>query len=220
MKQKRPHSLSTPLARLHAWLHFYLKDHHLLRMGWWNLSEIAPGVWRCNQPSPYRLARLKARGLRHVVSLRGAVPHSYNLLEERACARLGLPLEYLSGITARELKPAATLLSVVDALAQIDGPVVFHCKSGADRTGIVAALYLILIKGADVAQTAEAQLAPRWVHFRRSKAGVLDHLFRVYLRDGAPAGQGLRDWLETEYDPKRIEADFKDWRAGAGRWAT
>lgn len=216
---KRPtHDLTSLTGRIRAWLHFYLKDHHLLRMAWWNLAQIAPGVWRSNQPSPWRLRRMRARGVTTVVSLRGASRRSFNLFEERACVDLGLDFVRLTGVMARGPVPAADMLAIVDGLAAIPGPKLFHCKSGADRTGLIAALYLILIEDVDVAKATRTQLGRRWVHFPRTRAGVLDHIFRVYLRDAAPAGQGFRDWLETVYDPAEVQADFNDWRAGAGRW--
>ncbi|SLN43304.1 hypothetical protein PSJ8397_02212 [Pseudooctadecabacter jejudonensis] len=205
---------------MRAWLHFYLKDHHLIRTVWWNTDEIAPGVWRSNQPSRGRLRRMARRGVRHVVSLRGGGAKSFNVLEAQACADLGLGFETLTGITARRPSPAAAMLRIVDGIAAAPKPVMFHCKSGADRTGLIAALYLILIEGVDVAEAARTQLGLRWAHLQRTRAGVLDHIFRVYLRDAAPRGQGFRDWLETVYDPADIKADFDDWRAGAGRWAT
>ena len=212
------HDISTRMGRVRAWLHFYLKDHHLLRIWWWNLHQIAPGVWRSNQPSPRRLGRYRGLGIRSVVSLRGAHVQSFNLFEAEGCAANGLTLSHFPGITARELQPAAQVLGIMDSLAAIPRPVVFHCKSGADRTGFVAALYLILIEGRPVAEAAQ-QLAPKYIHFPRSASGVLDHVFRVYLRDGEPHGLGFRAWMENGYDPASIETDFKDWRAGAGRWA-
>ena len=219
MSKKRPHDLTSLSGRMRTRLHFYFKDHHLLRMVWWNTGEIAPGVWRSNQPSPWRLRRMRARGVATVVSLRGDVRQSFNVLEESACADLGLGFVRLTGVMARRPAPAANMLSIVDGLAAIEGPKLFHCKSGADRTGLIAALYLILVEDVDLAEAARTQLAPRWVHLPRTRAGVLDHIFRVYLRDAAPAGQGFREWLETVYDPATIQADFDDWRAGAGRWA-
>ena len=217
-KSTNAHRLETPFARLWAWVHFYLKDHHLLRIWWWSMAEIAPGVWRSNQPSPGRLRRYYAMGIRSVASLRSKRPRSFDLLERRACDDLGIAFHRVTGATARELTTGAVLLGCVEALAQIERPFVIHCKSGADRTGFMSALFLILVEGVPVAEGAK-QLARKHVHFERSKAGVLDHVFRVYLRDVEPGGQGFRDWLGTGYDPVSIQTDFEDWRKGAGRWA-
>jgi protein tyrosine/serine phosphatase len=210
--------ISTPAGRRWAWLHLFLRDHHILRQRWWNLHEIAQGVWRSNQPSPSRLTKYKALGIKTVVSLRGNLDVSYNLFEREACTSLELDFLCINGLTARNLQPAAKILEVMDAIADLPRPLVMHCKSGADRSGFAAALYLIFVESRPVAEAA-AQLAPKYVHFPRSKAGVLDHVFRVYLRDAEPQGQEFRAWLENAYDPALTEADFKDWREARGRWA-
>lgn len=157
-------------------------------------------------------------GIKHVVSLRGELRQSFNVLSEATCAELGMSFRNIPCFIARELRPAHRILETMDDIAQVPKPLVFHCKSGADRTGFAAALYLILYEGRPVAEAAE-QLALKHIHFKRHASGVLDHVFRVYLRDVEPTGQGFRDWLETGYDRVAIAADFKDWRAGTGRWA-
>jgi protein-tyrosine phosphatase len=56
---------------------------------------------------------------------------------------------------------------VVSAIARVDGPVVFHCYAGKDRTGLVAAMILALTGvsldaiGADYAET-DVHLAERY----------------------------------------------------------
>ncbi len=204
---------------MRAWLHFYLKDHHLLRIWWWNLEEFAPGMWRSNQPSPGRLKRHKAMGIENIVSLRKVTPQSPDLFEVEACAQLGLRFHRVEGVAARQLKPAETILKALDAISQVPKPLVIHCKSGADRSGFVAALYLVLVEGRSVAEAA-GQLGVKYVHLPRSNAGTLGHVFRVYLRDVEPTGMEFREWFEKQYDPEFVTADFQDWRKGVGRWAT
>ncbi len=57
--------------------------------------------------------------------------------------------------------------TIFDAIAEADGPVLFHCFAGKDRTGLVAAMMLSLAGvepeaiGADYAET-DAQLASRY----------------------------------------------------------
>ena len=183
------------------------------------MSEITPGVLRSNQPSPQRLQRYKAMGIKTVVSLRGnACSKSFNQLEKQACAHLGLNLHYIVGVGARDLKSREIILSALDILETIPRPFVMHCKSGADRTGFISALYLICVEGVPVAQAAQ-QLARKYIHLPYSKSGVLGHVFRVYLRDAEPIGQSFREWLETNYDPLEITLDFQEWRAGVGRWS-
>ena len=84
--------LSTPKARRLTVLHYYLMDHAFFRVWWTNFAQVAPGVFRSNHPSPRRLARYKAKGIRGVLNLRGADEFSPWILEEEACHSLGLTL--------------------------------------------------------------------------------------------------------------------------------
>ncbi len=60
-----------------------------------------------------------------------------------------------------------SIASIMTTLARVDGPVVFHCFAGKDRTGLIAALLLSLAEvdreaiGSDYAETDE-QLAGRY----------------------------------------------------------
>ena len=60
-----------------------------------------------------------------------------------------------------------------------DKQIILHCKSGADRAGFVAALYLIVHEGRSVDE-ALRQLSARYGHFRFSKTGILDAFFERY----------------------------------------
>jgi hypothetical protein len=80
-----------------------------------------------------------------------------------------------------------------------------HCKSGADRAGFAAAVFLIL-DGRDMAQ-ARRQLSLRFGHWRRSRAGVLDAVLEAFARDAGTGGDFL-GWLRDAYDPAAIGRDF------------
>jgi protein tyrosine/serine phosphatase len=62
------------------------------------------------------------------------------------------------------------IASIMTNISRVDGPVVFHCFAGKDRTGLVAALLLRLVEveadaiGADYAET-DAQLAERYAEW-------------------------------------------------------
>ncbi len=63
--------LTTPRGRRRARLSTHLLDHAYLRKFWHNFEEIAPGVYRANQPDAQRLAYYKSLGIRAILSLRG-----------------------------------------------------------------------------------------------------------------------------------------------------
>lgn len=202
--------VSTPQTRRLAYWHFQLFDHAFLRGLWQNLYEIAPGVWRSNQPSPKRIKKYKKMGIKTILSLRGNPDHpiSFMLLEKKACQDHGIAL-VTEKLSARSLAPKETYLRVLDRLEQLEPPFLLHCKSGADRAGLVSALYLLHVKGAPLSE-ARKQLHWRFAHLKSTKTGILDHLLDCYEADIMRLGNiPIRDWFENHFDQKAIAASFK-----------
>lgn len=207
----------TPEGRRRALREFALGDHAALRALYDNSHEIAPGVWRSFQPSPAHLRKWARRGIRTVVNLRGGKPSAALLLEEEACAALGLVLVPFR-IFSREAPSAATLRGLKRLFDTIDYPALFHCKSGSDRAGLVATLYLFMKAGAPL-DAALGQLSLRYGHVRAGKTGVIDAAFEAYRAHARAAQIPLTDvdaflaWAESPaYDPARLKAEH------AGKW--
>ena len=205
--------ISTPASRRAAWWHFQLMDHAFLRTWWKNIDQVGPGVWRSNQPSVADLERLASMGLKTVVNLRGAVQQSFYLFEAEACARLGLTLIDLN-LSARQAPPRKRLLKLLDIFDSAEQPLLIHCKSGADRTGLAAAIWRIEKMGESALKAGAEELSLRHIHLRRSSTGVMDQVIRSYAAEAEPRGLSFRDWVQDEYDQARIAKDFADWRAG------
>ena len=183
-------------------------DHGLLRCAWRNLHEVAPGVWRGGQPDPAQLRRLALRGFRAIVNLRGATEWGSYLLEREACAKLGLTLVDIK-MNSRVLPDRETVLKLDEIFATVDKPLLIHCKSGSDRSGFAAALYLLLRADAPP-EAALAQLSLRYLHLRRGGTGVLSHMIDAYARARSRGPIGFRDWIRTGYDPEALMAEFRD----------
>lgn len=194
-------------ARLRAWLHFLIFDHAILRLVWTNQSEIAPGVFRANHPSPSRLRSLAAHGIRMILNLRGTADAPHYRFEREACADLGLPLVDFEGLTARTAPSRDVLLDLLDVMRRAKKPFVMHCKSGADRSSLAAAIYLLAIEGASLRE-ARAQFSARFIHFRWTRTGVLDHILDTYEDAHTRTGIGFEDWLRADYDATAIQASF------------
>lgn len=198
--------ISTPQARWSAWWHFQLIDHAFLRTLWTNLGQLAPGVWRANQPSPARL-RHYARdlGLKAVLNLRGASSQGFYLFEAETCRDLDLTLHDIA-FSARSAPRRENLLQLLDLFQTIEKPFLMHCKSGADRTGLAAALYLLDVEHRPL-EEAKRQLSLNYLHLKMTDTGIMDEFLTQY---GAEAqGRSLRDWIETGYDRKRLAASFE-----------
>lgn len=178
-----------------------------------NSHEIAPGVFRSYQPSPAQLEKWAKRGVRTVVNLRGPKPSAALFLEEEACARLGLRLENFR-VYSREAPTTEILRDARALFARIEYPALFHCKSGADRVGVMAALYLFFTGKAPLDEALN-QLSLRYGHVKQGKTGVIDAAFDSYLLHARENGVSLSDvdaffrWAESDaYDPVAIKRDF------------
>ncbi len=203
--------ISTPEERRRSLRHLDWMDHGILRRRWHNFAQVAPGVFRSNQPGPDRFASYADMGIRTVLNLRGAVRQSYYLFEEEICAQRGMTLIDVA-LSARAAPRREALLELLKAFDTAERPLLMHCKSGADRTGLAAALYLLACEGATLA-TARGQLSRRFLHFRKSKTGMMDHFLDLYERETAVDPMPIRDWIAGQYDPDRLTRSFETYRA-------
>lgn len=182
------------------------QDHGIFRDIWHNEALIAPGVWRSNHPSSRRIRMLKGRGIRTVLNLRGPGNNVTYLWEKKLCEDNDIAFHSIA-LDARRAPDPQPLIEVLDFLEVADRPMLFHCKSGADRAGLVAALYLYVVRGASE-EDARAMLSPRFLHFKRSRTGVLDMFLDAYIRAHKLTGIAFRDWVTSRYDKDRLQARF------------
>jgi protein tyrosine/serine phosphatase len=150
-----------------------------------------------------------ALGIRTNVNLRGRREDcgSY-ILEREACHRLGLTLVDFP-IRSRGALDKPTLKAAAELFPRLRYPVLFHCKSGADRAGMMATLYLHLHEGVELRQ-AMRQLSLRYGHVKQARTGVIDYFFSRYLAETRDTGMTLLDWVESAYDPAELNASFRE----------
>lgn len=199
---------ASPEERRSALRHLMLTDHGFLRAVWTHEFEIAPGVWRSNQPSPRRIESWAARGIRSVLFLRGKdARDGINRLEREACAKHELAFHHVPVAGAVMMAPES-LLTLLDCFKSAEKPFVMHCKSGIDRTGFAAFLYL-MAETDTRPEIARRQLSFKYLHLNGKRHGILDFMADAFLAANAASGIGLRDWIETEYDPERLTAAYR-----------
>ncbi len=206
--------LSTPFGRLKTTLDHLWNDHAYLRLGFTNAHWVSPELVRTNQPWPFQLKAWRDSGIRTVINLRGGFDTSVYALERHACERLGLTLVDFV-ITSREVPSRARIHGAKALFESIEYPALMHCKSGADRAGIMSVFYAHWRLGQPIRQ-AMGQLDLKYLHMRQGKTGVLDYMFERYLAEGEAKGQSLIEWVDSPaFDPARIKADFR-----ANWWGT
>lgn len=205
------HDIGDPAERKRSAFYVNWLDHGVLRTFWTNHAEVAPGVFRSNHPAHERLSNLAAEGFRTILNLRGAVHLSHHKFEEESCAKLGMTLVDVP-MSARRAPEAKTILELIRVLGEVEKPVLMHCKSGADRAGLASAIYLLHFRGASL-EEARKQLSPRFLHFRQSKTGILDHVLDLYEARLERGPIAFADWVATEYDNAAAMEGFAETRA-------
>lgn len=206
--------LSTRWGRFRAVLNTLWADHSFLRVSFSNAHWLDEKMVRAAQPWPFHLKWWKRDGIRTIINLRGGKGTSFYELEKDACARLGLTMIDFT-VTSRAVPTREQVLGARDMFASIQYPALMHCKSGADRAGLMSVLYRHFQQGVPIRE-AMKELSLRTLHVKQGKTGVLDYTFERYLTDAEPKGISFIDWVQSDaYDPKAIKADFQ-----AGFWAT
>lgn len=193
--------------RVLAWVNMLFADHGVFRLVYLNRHRVGAGrLWRSAQPAPHQIDSFARAGIRSVVCLRGQPEYGSWPLEHERCRALGLDFRDVT-VRSRAAPERETILALKDVFETISYPALIHCKSGADRAGLAAALYLIFQEGVPP-ERAMRQLSLRYGHVRQAKTGILGRFFAAYLAEAARAPIGFEDWVRTRYDPAALEASM------------
>lgn len=199
-----------PTAR---YLDMLLVDHGFIRAVYMNLHPVTETgqMWRSAQPSPRAIKKLAKRGIKTIINLRGARDCGSYHLEEEACREYGIKLVNFP-VSSRDTPKVEWLTGARDMFQEIEYPALLHCKSGADRAGLMATLYAFVQEGRPLDE-AIGQLSLRYGHIKQAKTGLIDWFFEGYKKRNAENSIDFFEWVETEYDRAAMKAEFmaKGW---------
>ena len=200
-------------ARLRTWklaamvvLLGALSASWVLRRPWFesNLAVVASGlVIRSAQPTTQLADWARRYQLKSVVNLRGGGPGDWwygneiKSAKESGIAYYDLPLSATRRPTRREL------LQLIDLLETCSYPLLIHCKSGADRTGLASALYRMVRRG----EPPEAALSSFSIEFGHIPFFGTEHLheplqeYAAWLKSSGKTHSAdlFRTWVRNEY---------------------
>ncbi|MCI0682299.1 MAG: tyrosine-protein phosphatase, partial [Gemmataceae bacterium] len=161
-------------------------------------------AYRSGQPNAAWLGRtIDRHGIRSVINLRGDGHASAWYVNERRVADerdLFFDNVMLSAAFAPHERDLRRLVRTLDAAPR---PVLFHCRSGGDRSGLVAAIYLLLYTDTPM-DAARGQLCWRYGHNRYGRSaclhGVLDQ-YEAWLTSQPTEHrpEHLRHWIAKVY---------------------
>jgi protein tyrosine/serine phosphatase len=203
---KRGFDLATERGRRRAVHDMLFVDHGFLRAAFANFHWISPEMARANQPSPRRIAQYSDLGIKTILNMRGFNDSGHYWLERDACARHGLVLVD-APLGSREPPHKERLFRAARLFETIQYPALMHCKSGSDRAGLMAVLYVHMRQGRPMREAMD-QLSLRYGHVRQGKTGMLDYFFERYLAESDNGRMPFLDWVRDVYDPAAVKAGF------------
>jgi protein tyrosine phosphatase (PTP) superfamily phosphohydrolase (DUF442 family) len=172
-----------------------------------NAHVVLPGqVYRSAQLSgPQLESMIQKLGVRTVVNLRGCCdPLAWYVDECRATHHLGVAQEDIR-FSAGHLPSTLEVRRFLEVLDHSEYPLLFHCRRGADRTGMASAM-VRLLQTSDTVDQARRQLGLRYGHVAIGRPAYLDRfldLYEEFLRDHglAHSPANFRYWIEHGYCP-------------------
>jgi protein tyrosine phosphatase (PTP) superfamily phosphohydrolase (DUF442 family) len=170
-----------------------------------NLREAIPGrLYRSAQMDGDELREtIRRYGIKTVINLRGpADKKTWYQDEVAACRELGVKHGNVNMSATRLPKPNE-VRETIEFIEQSPEPILFHCLSGADRSGWAGALFLILKDKRPVREAVDAQLNWHYGHIPVGGTESMGRFFDLYFERGG--GKDFRSWALDAYPALHAE---------------
>jgi protein tyrosine phosphatase (PTP) superfamily phosphohydrolase (DUF442 family) len=165
-----------------------------------NFGTVLPRrAYRSGQLSAAALERrIRQCGLRSIINLRGSNPECAWYREEREAAERCDVRYYDIGLDSR-YPYVDELREIIETLEGCPKPVLFHCSSGVDRTGTIAAVAVLLDEAGTLTQ-AEEHFGLRHLQLPWRPNAITQRAFLAMYRE----------WL-ARHDLGHTPAHFRSW---------
>jgi protein tyrosine/serine phosphatase len=197
-------------GRKKAWIYaMFLVDHNFTNLFRFNFHEISKDIYRSSQPTMWQLKRIKEKyNIKTIVNLKDANRNcAYFLFEEEKCKELGLELINVN-IRSRAFPKYEQILKYKEVMENMEGPVLIHCKAGADRTGIFCTLYQYFIEKKQIKETNQLKFWP-YGHVKYSDAGRIDYYFEQFAKyQEKNPDVDLLTWAKNIVNLDELEKNF------------
>lgn len=169
-----------------------------------NLGIVDAGrVIRSSQPTTELPAWIRDYHIQSILNLRGGGPSDWWYdAEVRAASENGVAF-YDFPLSATRRPTRRELLVLIDTLRSCPYPLLIHCKSGADRTGLASALYLMVERGV-APERAEDAFTLEHGHIplcgpERLHEPLHEYAAWLAARGLAHTPERFRDWVRNDY---------------------
>ncbi|MCU0797998.1 MAG: tyrosine-protein phosphatase [Akkermansiaceae bacterium] len=135
----------------------------------WNAESVDGKVWRSPQPNREEFSRLKQQGVGEVLNLR-----QWNSDDGEAEGLVLHRVRMNAGDIGDE-----QMLEALLVLTEAESPVLVHCWHGADRTGVVVAMYRMVVQRWSRERAIAELMEPRFGHHAAVYPNIREYLESV-----------------------------------------
>ena len=175
-------------------------------------------VFRSAQPEAGLAETIRTNHLASILNLRGgSTADKFYANEVRVTKELGVEF-YDFPMSATRRPTRRELLVLIDLLGRCRYPLLIHCKSGSDRTGLATALYLMVGRGVGP-KTASRAFTLDYGHValngtQRLHEPLDEYATWLITEQLAHTPERLRSWVETRYESPDPSAAYRPLRPG------
>jgi protein tyrosine phosphatase (PTP) superfamily phosphohydrolase (DUF442 family) len=145
---------------------------------------------------------IRQYGIRTIINLQSSRPgYEWYDGEMREVARRHL-VHYDFGLSTETIPKAKDLREILDLLHHAPKPILIHCRSGSDRTGLISAIYAFDFLHESKAQALK-EISERYWHVPLLTPAMQYFFNDVYVNE---------DWAQKEYDECKLGLRYVDRR--------
>ncbi len=144
-----------------------------------NFHPITPGeAYRSAQLDRDELEYyIKEYNIKSILNLRGKNPDASWYIEELTVSSEQNVKHYDIALSESQEPTREDAQKLIEIFRSAPRPLLIHCKAGADRSGLVAAMWKVIVDKEPKSE-AEKQLSILYGHLPLGKTAAMDHFFR------------------------------------------
>ncbi|GLI53857.1 dual specificity protein phosphatase family protein [Thermodesulfovibrio yellowstonii] len=147
-----------------------------------NFHEITPGeAYRSAQLDRDELEYyIKKYNIKSILNLRGENPDAPWYIEELQVSSELNVKHYDIALSATRKLTDREIHKLIEIFKSAPRPILIHCKSGADRSGLIAAIWKVVVDGVSESE-AKKQLTPLYGHLSVNETKAMDESFDEFF---------------------------------------
>jgi protein tyrosine phosphatase (PTP) superfamily phosphohydrolase (DUF442 family) len=176
-------------------------------------NEVLPGeVYRYRQLSGEDLShKIDQLGIRTIVNLRGEHPDEKWYLDELQATKNKSVALFSFPMNSKKLPNRNDLQGLIEVIMNADRPMLVHCEAGNERSGMAAAIALLLTPGKTL-EDAYQEVSLKYFNFTDKSVGrqlLIKYQNWLSSKGTTHTPDRLLEWVKHEYAGYR--GDFRFW---------